>query len=132
MTCLVDSSAWIEFLRGTDHPVVDELSRRLEVLGGVSISGTVEMEILAGARTQREVEDLKRLLARAAMAPTDGGDFALAASLYRTCRADGVTIRRLSDCLIAATAIRLGLPVLHADRDFDALASSTALMVVSI
>lgn len=102
------------------------------MLGGVSISGTVEMEILAGASTQREVEDLKRLLARASMAPTDSGDFALAASLYRSCRADGVTIRRLSDCLIAATAIRFGLPVLHADRDFDALASSTALMVVSI
>lgn len=35
------------------------------------------------------------------------------------------------DCLIAATAIRLGEPVLHLDRDFDVLADLTELTVVA-
>ena len=39
------------------------------------------------------------------------------------------TIRSMLDCLIAAVAIRQGIPVLHSDRDFDALARHTELRV---
>jgi predicted nucleic acid-binding protein len=39
----------------------------------------------------------------------------------------GVTIRSSVDCLIAACAIRNGLPILHSDRDFDAIARFTPL-----
>jgi len=46
---------------------------------------------------------------------------------YRTGRALGVTIRSSVDCLIAACAIRNGLPILHSDRDFDAIARFTPL-----
>jgi predicted nucleic acid-binding protein len=52
-----------------------------------------------------------------------------AAALYRTCRHGGDTVRRLVDCLIAAVAIKAGVPVLHADADFDALARHTQLGV---
>jgi predicted nucleic acid-binding protein len=34
------------------------------------------------------------------------------------------------DCLIGAMAIRLGQPVLHADRDFEVLAAATELELV--
>lgn len=56
-------------------------------------------------------------------------DFEAAASWYRRCRHGGDTIRRMVDCLIAAHAIRSGLPLLHADRDFEALARHTPLVV---
>ncbi|MBI4728668.1 MAG: PIN domain-containing protein [Acidobacteria bacterium] len=56
-------------------------------------------------------------------------DFALAASLYRQARRAGVTIRKTLDCLIAAPCVRAGAPLLHRDRDFDLLASCTALSV---
>jgi predicted nucleic acid-binding protein len=36
----------------------------------------------------------------------------------------------MNDCLIAAVAMRADLPVLHADKDFDALAEHTALRVI--
>jgi predicted nucleic acid-binding protein len=56
-------------------------------------------------------------------------DFSLAASLYRRARRAGVTVRRTLDCLIAATCIQANAPILHADDDFDRLASCTPLRI---
>lgn len=50
-----------------------------------------------------------------------------AVSLYRRARRAGLTIRSSVDCLIAAAAIRHDLTVLHADRDFAALARVSQL-----
>jgi predicted nucleic acid-binding protein len=50
------------------------------------------------------------------------GDFEQAAAIYRRCRRSGETVRALTDCLVAAIAIRSGIDVLHADRDFDVIA----------
>jgi predicted nucleic acid-binding protein len=58
-------------------------------------------------------------------------DFGLAASVYRTARREGVTIRNTLDCLIAAPCIRTGAPLLHADADFDRLASCSSLRIFS-
>jgi hypothetical protein len=52
-----------------------------------------------------------------------------AASLFRTCRRNGATVRKLIDCLIAATAIRADVSVLHADADDDTLARHTPLRI---
>lgn len=87
------------------------------------------MEILAGARDERHLNDLRRLLARASVVPMGPTDYEEAAVLYRTCRRHGDTVRKLIDCLIAAVAIRGGLAVLHADTDFDVLARHTALQI---
>jgi predicted nucleic acid-binding protein len=40
-------------------------------------------------------------------------------------------VRRLIDCLIAATAIAADVPVLHADEDFDVLARHTPLRLAT-
>jgi predicted nucleic acid-binding protein len=56
-------------------------------------------------------------------------DFASGASLYRRARKAGITIRSSIDCLIAATCIRNDAPILHADEDFDRLASCTSLEI---
>ena len=68
-----------------------------------------------------------RLLARAAVIPTLTADYDDAAALYRRCRRQGETVRRLIDCLIASAAIRAGAPILHNDADFDVLARHTEL-----
>ena len=56
-------------------------------------------------------------------------DYYDAAALYRRCRRQGETVRKLADCLIAAVAIRAEIPILHNDRDFDTLARHTELQV---
>ncbi len=55
-----------------------------------------------------------------------------ALGLYRSARRAGLTPRSGVDCLIAACALRNALPVLHHDRDFDALARIAPLEVRSI
>ncbi|MEO5678431.1 MAG: hypothetical protein ABIS47_02075 [Acidimicrobiales bacterium] len=47
------------------------------------------MEVLAGARDEshlRDLRDLRGLLARASLIPTEATDFDEAAGLYRACR----------------------------------------------
>ena len=122
---LVDTSAWVEFLRDTGSPVCERVDALLE--SDVAVCDPVRMEVLAGARDERHLHELRRLLARATSIPTVPTDYEDAAAWYRTCRRNGDTVRRLVDCLIAAVAIRADVALLHADADFDALARHTPL-----
>jgi predicted nucleic acid-binding protein len=127
---LIDTSAWVEFLRDTGSPAcrrVDDL-----LASDIAICDVVQMEVLAGARDERHLASLRALLARATLARIEPVDYDQAAALYRTCRRNGETVRKLIDCLIAAVAIRLDVPVLHADADFDALARHTGLRLDGI
>ena len=90
------------------------------------------MEVLAGARDERHLTDLRRLLARASIIPTEPIDYEEAAALYRVCRRAGETVRKLIDCLIASVAIRAGTPILHADADFEVLARHTPLRIAPL
>lgn len=124
---LVDTSAWVEFLRNTDSAVCNRVDA---LLGhGIATCDPIRMEVLAGARDEQHLDGLRRLLARASILSTGPADYELAAALYRTCRRRGETVRRLIDCLIAAVAVREGVPILHADSDYEVLARHTALQL---
>lgn len=122
---VVDTSAWIEFLRDTGSIVCEAVDELLA--GDIAICDAISMEVLAGARDERHLDDLRRLLARASLVRITPVDYDEAAALYRSCRRRGETVRKLIDCLIAATAIRVGAPILHADADFSTLARHTSL-----
>lgn len=124
---LVDTSAWIEFLRDTGSPIckrVDHLLARR-----IATCDPIRMEVLAGARDEQHLQALRRLLARGSVLRTGPADYEAAAAHYRACRRKGETVRKLIDCLIAAVAIRDGVPILHADTDFDVLARHTPLRI---
>ena len=124
---LVDTSAWIEFLRDTGSTVCN----RVEVLiaSDIAVCDAIRMEVLAGARSESHLRSLRGLLARATVLPTSPADYDEAAALYRACRREGETVRKLIDCLIGSIAIRAGVAVLHNDSDFDVLARHTGLEV---
>lgn len=124
---LVDTSAWVEFLRDTGSPVCEEVDRLLAQ--DIAVCDAVRMEVLAGARDDAHLRSLRGLLARATVVPTAPVDYEVAAALYRSCRRRGATVRKLIDCLIGAVATRHGTPVLHADADFDTLARHTDVLV---
>lgn len=123
---LADSSALVEFLRGTGSPAsvaVREGLKRDEL----AVCDVVRMELLAGAIDEwefRRVSDLLDRVDHVAIVATDYDD---AAMLYRECRRTGETVRKLVDCLIAAVAVRIESPVLHRDSDFDVLARHTSV-----
>jgi predicted nucleic acid-binding protein len=124
---LIDTSAWIEFLRDTGSPVCQRVDDLLAT--EIATCDAIRMELLAGARNEQHLQQLRRLLARASILPTEPVDYDAAAALYRTCRQRGHTVRKLIDCLIAALAIRGNVPILHMDVDFDILAQHTTLKV---
>lgn len=127
---LADTSAWVEYLKATGSRVHHQ-HRELLDTGELATTDIVLMELLAGARDHAHAERLGRLLARCGYLALKGpGDFEAAAHLYRRCRARGVTVRQTTDCLIATVAISADVPVLHLDRDFDAIAEHTALRLV--
>ncbi|MDE2927918.1 MAG: PIN domain nuclease [Acidobacteriota bacterium] len=124
---LVDTSAWIEYLRDTGSATCNRVDALLEE--EIAICDAIRMEVLAGARNERHLNDLRRLLARATVLPTEPTHYDDAATLYRICRLKGETVRRLIDCLIGAIAIRAGVPVLNNDSDFGVLARHTGLKI---
>ena len=122
---LIDTSAWIEFLRDTGSDVCVRVDKLLGT--DIATCDPVRMEVLAGARDEHHLSDLRRLLAGATLLSTQPADYEAAATLYRSCRRNGETVRKLIDCLIAAVAIRSNVPILHSDVDFEVLARHTAL-----
>jgi len=125
---LVDSSAWIEFLRATGSSA--HLRVRSALRGGAELASTdvIVMEILAGARDDADRDRLRRLLYGLEFLAVDGpADYEGAAELYRLCRSGGETPRTLTDCLIAAVAIRNDAELLCGDADFLAIARHAPL-----
>jgi predicted nucleic acid-binding protein len=125
---LADSSAWIEYLRRTESPTDLRLDALLKSAGRVAITDVVLLEVLAGARGRRHREELKRLLyACEYLRTATPVDFETAAEIHRLCRRNGETIRKLTDCLIAAVALRCEASVLACDKDFEAIARHVPL-----
>jgi predicted nucleic acid-binding protein len=129
---LADTSAWVEYLRATGSPVNLRLRKLIADEGDVVTTEVVMMELLAGAADAEHLARLRRLLGRFELLPVEGlADYESAAELHRRCRAGGETPRNLTDCLIAAVAVRHGAALLHRDHDFDIIARHTPLRVAS-
>jgi predicted nucleic acid-binding protein len=124
---LIDTSAWIEFLRDTGSTVCNRVDELLE--DEIAVCDPIRMEVLAGARDDQHLHRLRGLLARAIVLSTGPLNYDQAAAIYRHCRREGETVRKLMDCLIAAIAISADVAVLHRDSDFDIVARHTELRV---
>jgi predicted nucleic acid-binding protein len=129
---VVDSSAWIEYLRDTGSAISKKLDRLLED-EELAVTEAVIMEVLAGARDHRHASELRARLAAFPLLRLRGLEgYEEAATLHRACRDAGETIRELVDCLIAVPTIEAGATLLTADRDFEILARHTALELAAV
>jgi predicted nucleic acid-binding protein len=125
---LVDTSAWIEYLRATGSTAATEVRRLLsDATGQIVMCEPIALEILCGA-TNETHSALERLVNGLPSLPVDNAvDFRAAAGIYRAARHAGNTVRSINDCLIAAVAIRHGARVVHCDADFDVIAQVASL-----
>ena len=95
----------------------------IEVDALLAVTEPVEMEVLVGSRSPRAQRDERALLRRFEWLPFRAAmDFEGATTIYRTCRAAGVTPRGTIDCLIAAVALRNDAVLLTADHDLARIA----------
>jgi predicted nucleic acid-binding protein len=129
---VVDTSVWIDFFRDAPTWQVEVLSELIGEDAGVAITDVVLTEVLQGVADDRAARRVERSLgAFDVLRLADLDDFRRAARLYREARRKGLTIRRTLDCLIASVCVREDLPLLHADDDFDRLAASSKLRIVT-
>lgn len=131
---LVDTSVWVEHLRGNQGAAGARLAEWLgEDPDFILINEVVITELLRGMRSEADALELHAALDKLVQAdPLVRDDWLLSARIYRACRQAGLTIRSPMDCLIAAHAIRLKVPVLAVDRDFDAIATCTGLQLYEL
>lgn len=127
---LVDTSAWIEFFRATGSDANLRLREMIQGRANLATTEVVHMELLAGARSARELTAIGGALSICEMLPMAGlDDYEAAAAIYRQCRGAGITPRQLNDCVVAAVAYRNDVPVLHHDRDFEMISSVFPLRI---
>lgn len=121
---LVDTSVWVEYLRGNATPHVRVLRDLLSGEQIVGVAPIILQEVLQGADSTARFESwLKYFSGLFCYVPRDPVEsYIAAARLYQVCRREGKTPRSSDDCLIAQIAIESGLILLHSDRDFDVIA----------
>lgn len=122
---LVDTSVWIDFLRGSKAAHVNALA---ELLAGEEIVGVAPIilqEVLQGADSDARFEKWRSYFADlACYLPEDAvATHVGAARLYQQCRRAGKTPRSSNDCLIARIALEHELVLVHNDRDFNLIRS---------
>ncbi|MEZ5257820.1 MAG: PIN domain-containing protein [Ilumatobacteraceae bacterium] len=122
---VVDTSAWVEFLRDTGSEVCNTVDALLDA--DIAICDAISMEVLAGARNERHLGELRRLLARA-VDPDHFGGLRRSRGVPALSGAAARTVRKMIDCLIGAVTIRARVPILHSDADFAALTRHTSLV----
>lgn len=127
---VVDTSVWIDVFNENGTPQSERCIGLIEDGEPVALTDVILTEILQGLRSEEEARLVESRLRAFPILRLDGlEDFVLAAELYRCARGAGVTVRKTLDCLIAAPCVRTGAPLLHADADFDRLASCTPLQL---
>jgi predicted nucleic acid-binding protein len=121
---------WVDYLNDIATPETDWLEQQLarQPLGLLDL---MVCEILQGLSTDEEAARVFRDLQRFEMFETGGVELAVAAAQnYRTLRAQGRTVRKTIDCLIATFCLRQSHSLLHCDRDFDPFEQLLGLSVV--
>ena len=128
---LVDSSAWIFALRRSPREAIRGRLRELVEADAAATCGVVELELLSGAASLRELTQLERQLTGIHRLPTEEGDWNIAARLGFSLRRTGITVGS-TDLLLAVMAIRHNAILVHADRHFDLIAAHSDLRVESL
>jgi predicted nucleic acid-binding protein len=122
---LVDTSVWMDFLRGAPTSQVEALEALLEGDDLVGTAPIILQEVLQGADSPARFERWRRefsgLMCYLPLDPID--THVEAARLYASCRRAGKTPRSSNDCLIAQIALEHDLILLEDDRDFEAIAA---------
>lgn len=118
---IVDTSAVLEFLRGTKSSIHRALAQALRDEVPLWIPAVVLQEILQGARDASHFIRLQSQIDQLPIfEPDDVHELhRQAALLYARCRWQGVTVRSPMDCVVAACALEADMPLLARDHDFS-------------
>ncbi len=115
---LVDSSAWVEFLRRRGDPNVKHTVGQLLQADQAAYTCPIRFELLCGVKAGEE-GDLARAFALSHHFPFEQNDWLEAARLEGQWRSRGLNVPR-NDLFVATVAIRTGMAILCRDAHFVA------------
>ena len=118
---LIDTSAWIEFLRRTGDSVVKERVASYLEAGEAAVCGPIEFELLSGARPT-ETSDIHTALSFCRVLEFTQACWRRAAGVERELRINGVTVPR-DDIFVATAALEHVMPIYCFDAHFDLMRS---------
>lgn len=122
---LIDSSVWIEYLRPTGSRKVKERLRDILQEGEAVCCGVVVMEILRGAKNDRDFHVLRDSLLSLPQIPMDDTVIERASKWGYMLDRKG-KVASTTDLLISASAFKKAR-LLHLDSDFEMIASVVGL-----
>lgn len=129
---VVDTSVWIDFLNTFPSWQARYLEKAVRNDYKIIVLGIVTTEILCGIKNKKEADKISNLLE-----PYSednyimNQDFVEAATIYRTCRSKGLTIRSVIDCLIAQFCIRTKCALLAKDKDYAVISEFFSLNLIT-
>ncbi len=127
---VVDTTVWVDYLRGAHTSQADWLDANL-LLERFGLTDLILCEVLQGMTTERDFKAVRRELLNFEILMMGGIRLAVAtARNYRRLRAEGRTVRRTIDSLIATFCLLEGHTLLHNDRDYDPFEEVLGLSVV--
>lgn len=128
---LVDTSVLIDYLKGIDNRSTKMFHQVLEKGIPFGINHVIYMEVLQGAKTERDYNALKKYLDTQTFYELKRRkeSYADAAKMYFKLRQMGVTVKSTIDCLIAQVAIKNDLFLLHNDQDFSRISKEFLIKI---
>jgi predicted nucleic acid-binding protein len=114
---LIDTSAWIEFLRRRGNPDIKHRVAAYMEAGRAAYCGPIELELYVGAR-ENEKPDLRQSLDFSQRLEFTESCWLKAAEIENSLRAAGVTVPR-DDILVAAVAIYHDVDIYADDPHFQ-------------
>ena len=119
---LIDTSVLISLFKyrsGTVAPALRDLLEDRDYY----LTRFTQMELLQGARDEREWLKLSDYLADQDYLEANDEIWTASARLYFDLRRKGLTVRSVIDCCIAELALAHGAVLIHNDRDFVTIGS---------
>jgi len=125
---LVDTTIWVNFLRGLDSSLGHRLSAWIRE-ERVCTTEIIILEILKGARSDKEYNLLREDFSALPLLTINQPVWELAGKISYKLRKRGADVP-LTDVLIAATAIHYQCRLLHADKHFNLIADHSLLKIM--
>ncbi len=126
---VVDTSAWIDYVRGIDAPHTNILDEELE-RGRIVTGDLIIAEFLQGFRNEKDFEKARRMMESLEYHDFVGKEIAIqAAQNFKKLKRSGATPRKTVDVIIATFCIENGHELIHNDRDYDPMERVLGLRV---
>ncbi len=128
---LVDTSAWICFFARKNFIEIKDAVSTLLDNNRVAIAGPIMVELIQGARTDKEKDDIKSKIKGLHWLGITDEHWHKTADLSFNLRRKGVTVSAI-DSLLSVVAVSCNCRVLHKDSDFELIARHSSLKLFDL